>query len=59
LFVNGTSRTTTYVSATRLTFPLTAADVAKPTALDVEVLNASSDSSCSTYDGQVFFVSGT
>jgi hypothetical protein len=56
LFVNGTSRTTTYVSATRLTFPLTAADVAKPTALDVEVLNASS---CSTYDGQVFFVSGT
>ncbi len=59
LFVNGTSRTSTYVSATRLTFPLTAADVAKPAALDVEVVNAPSGSNCSTYDGQVFFVSGT
>ena len=59
LFVNGTSRTTTYVNATRLTFPLTAADVAKPTALDVQVVNAPSGSNCSTYGGHVFFVSGT
>jgi hypothetical protein len=59
IFVNGSYRQPTYVSATRLTFALSAADVAKPNALDVQVVNVPSGSNCSTYDGHVFFISGT
>ena len=57
LFVNGSYRPPTYVSATRLTFALTPADVAKPNALDIQVANVVG--SCSTYDGRVFFVTET
>ncbi len=56
LFVNGTYRPPTYVSATRLTFALTAADVAAPKAFDVQIVNVGPGSNCSTYDGHVLFV---
>jgi hypothetical protein len=56
LFVNNTYRPPTYISATRLTFALTAADVAAANALDVQVVNVGPDPSCSTYDGHVLFV---
>ena len=58
IFANGISRTTQYVSATKLTFPLTAADVTNPNALDILVVNGPSGSSCSVYDGREFFVMG-
>lgn len=59
LFVNTVYRMPTYISSTKLTFPLTAADLAKPNVLNVVVVNVGPDSQCQTYDGHVFFVSGT
>jgi hypothetical protein len=56
VFVNGFSRQTTFASATRLTFPLTAADLAAAKALDVQVVNAGPDPSCFVYDRDVFFI---
>jgi hypothetical protein len=56
LFVNGNYRPPTYVSATRLTFALTTADLAAASAFDVQVVNVGPDMNCSTYDGHVFFV---
>ena len=55
VFVNGLSRNATFVSATRLTVPLTAADLAAANALDVQVTNSTPDLSCSVYDRDVFF----
>jgi hypothetical protein len=49
----------TYISSTRLTFALTAADVAKANALNVVVVNVGPGMQCQAYDGHVFFVSGT
>jgi astacin len=59
IFVNGGYRMPTYVSATKLTFALTAADLVKPSALDIQVVNVDSSQTCSTYDGRVLFVIGT
>jgi hypothetical protein len=59
LFVNGTYRQPTYVSATRLTFSLMATDLAAPNALDVQVVNIGPDRNCSTYDGHVFFITNS
>jgi hypothetical protein len=59
LFVNTVYRMPTYVSSTRLTFALTAADVAKANALNVVVVNVGPDPQCQAYEGHVFFVSGT
>ena len=59
LFVNTIYRPPTYVSSTRLTFALTAADLAKPNALNVVAVNSGPGAQCQTYGGHVFFVSGT
>jgi astacin len=59
VFVNGSYRPPTVASSTRLTIPLTAADVAGPSALDIQLVNSDSTSSCQTYDGKVFFVTGS
>jgi astacin len=59
LFVNTAYRFPTYVSSTRLTFALTAADLAKPNVLNVLAVNVGPDAQCQTYDGHDFFVSGT
>jgi hypothetical protein len=59
LFVDTVYRAPTYVSPTQLTFTLTAADMAKANALNVVVQNVGPDMQCRTYDGHVFFVSGT
>jgi hypothetical protein len=56
VFVNGLSRNATFVSATRLNVPLTAADLAAANALDVQVTNGTSGLSCSVYDRDVFFI---
>jgi uncharacterized repeat protein (TIGR02543 family) len=59
LFVNSNYRPPTYVSATKLTFALTAADLTAPNELDVQVVNTPNPSlPCQAFDGRVFFVIG-
>jgi hypothetical protein len=54
LFVNTIYRPPTYVSSTRLTFALTAADLTKANVLNVVAANVGPDPQCQTYDGQSF-----
>jgi hypothetical protein len=58
VFINGSYRAPTVASATKLTIALSAAAVAGPNALNIQVVNSDSSFSCQTYDGKVFFVTG-